>query len=154
MAYRGGATFAWQSDYAQFYLVDADHEAFVAPIDITAEMMAQSFAVCPNGLVIYTEDCLRQLIEVRLFDAEAKAEPGDWRSDRSWTRIATITVTFPSRRFTVSSPSRAGTEACGPWFEAGASKLKARLQWMELGSDNYEAARPHDDVIRIDLWPA
>jgi len=46
---KGWATFAWQSDYGQFHLVDRENEAFVAPVEITPEMEARSLCVMPSG---------------------------------------------------------------------------------------------------------
>lgn len=153
MAYIGGATFAWQSDYSQFYLIDGDHAAFVAPCDVTPEMEARGWAITPGGLVVYTQDCLKQLIEIRLFDGPSDAETAEWRSERAWTKTETTHVVLPAGRFTISSPSRAGTEASGPWFMTGAPSLVARLQWMELPGEHYDEDRRVYDVIRIDLWP-
>jgi hypothetical protein len=69
MAYRGGATFAWQSDYAQFYLIDGDDPRFHAPVDITPEMSARRWHRMTSGLVVYSNDSLQQLIEIRIFDS-------------------------------------------------------------------------------------
>ena len=44
---KGWATFAWQSDYGQFYLVDRED---VAPVENTMEMEARSLCVTPRGL--------------------------------------------------------------------------------------------------------
>lgn len=153
MAYIGGAVLAWQSDYSQFYLIDGDDAAFVAPDQLTPEIAARGWSIAPGGLAVYTQDCLKQLIEIRLFDAPSAADATEWRSQRAWTKTETAPVVFPAGRFTVSSPSRAGTEASGPWFMTGATSLVARLQWMELPGEHYDEDRRVYDVIRIDLWP-
>jgi hypothetical protein len=54
MSYRGGATLSWQSDFAQFYMVDDANPDFDAPTDITAEMMARRWQPMSDGLAIYT----------------------------------------------------------------------------------------------------
>jgi hypothetical protein len=66
MTYRGGGTLDWQSDYSQFYVEDFGTSQFAAPIDITPDMMTRRWCRVPGGLVVYTNDCLQKLIELRI----------------------------------------------------------------------------------------
>jgi len=152
MSYLGGATLDWQSDYAQFYLVDGHSLLGEAPVDITPEMMQRRWHPMPSGLVVYTNDCLRQLIEVRLFSTAQSADATDYRSDQPWTQTEIATAMLPSRTFSISSPSKAGTEAYGPHFRVDGTPVIVRIQWMELGDRNYDREGPQD-VIRLDIWP-
>jgi len=88
---RGWATFAWQSDYGQFYLFD-DQREFTAPIEITPEMEKRSFAVTPAGLVVYTASCLQQQIRIQIYDAEPDHSPIEEMSGNPWTRVETTPV--------------------------------------------------------------
>ncbi|TNM61559.1 hypothetical protein [Aliirhizobium smilacinae] len=56
---KGWATFAWQSDYGQFYLVDREDQAFEAPTEITPEMEEHSLFVMTSGITVYTQSCLQ-----------------------------------------------------------------------------------------------
>ncbi len=67
---RGWATFAWQSDYGQFYLIDPEDSTFTPPIEISPEMERQSLFVMPTGLVVYTGGCLQQHIRILIYDTE------------------------------------------------------------------------------------
>jgi hypothetical protein len=154
MTYRGGATFAWQSDYAQFYLVDGDDPRFEAPVDITNEMTVRRWHRMASGLVVYSNDSLQQLIEVRIFGAEPAADPTEWRSGKPWTQTEIASAKLPSRRLTLSSPSKAGTESYGPSFRVDAVEMLARIQWMEFRGSRDDSKPVEPDVIRVDLWPA
>ena len=150
MSYEGGATLAWQSDFTQFYLQDDSDVVFEAPIDITQEMMTRRWHRAPIGLVVYTNDCLQQLIDIRIFSAERAADPTEWRSGNPWTQTELATAEFPSRRFTITSPSHIG----GPFFRVGAVAMAVRLQWMEFQGSRDDSVPVQPDVIRLDLWPA
>ncbi len=152
MTYRGGATLAWQSDYCQFYLQNDGASGFEAPVDITPDMMRRRWHVVPNGLVVYTNDCLKQLIEVRIFSAAPAMEPMEWRSQRIWTQTETAEVGLPLNTFALSSPSRAGLERYGPLFRVDATQMTVCIQWMEHGASD-DTASILDDVIRLTLWP-
>lgn len=155
MTYRGGAAFAWQSDYSQFYIFDADRTDIEVPTDITPDMMAARWHRLASGLVVLTDDCLVQVVEIRIFGAEPAADPVEWRSGLAWTRTEHAGATLPSIRFTISSPSKMGTEAYGPTFRVDAPEVAVRIQWLEHGGsrdDGAPGAAP--DVIRLDIWPA
>lgn len=153
MTYRGGATLSWQSDYAQFYLVDGDDPHFEAPIDITSDMTVKRWHRMSSGLVVYTNDSLKQLMEIRIFDAAQAADPTEWRSAKAWTQAELTGARFPSRRFTVSSPSAAGTESYGPSFRVAAADVVVRIQWMEFQGSRDDTQLVEPDVIRLDIWP-
>jgi hypothetical protein len=154
MSYRSGATFAWQSDYAQFYLIDPSDDRFQAPTDITPEMMSRRYHRLNAGLVIYTNDCLQQLIEVRIFGGEPPRDDTDWRSGRAWTQVETVTVSFPSKHLTLDSPSKGSPGNYGPNFRVDAAMMAVRIQWMEFPGSRYDTKLVEPDVIRLDLWPA
>lgn len=155
MSYRGGSALSWQSDYGQFYLLDLDAAAaFTAPVDISDEMMRKRWHQTPGGLVVYTNDCLQQVIEVRVFGEPREADPLEWRSGQAWTQSELTSMTFPSRLFVVSSPSRAGTEAYGPIFRVDTAANRIRIQWMESDANRDDGVPVQPDVIRLELWPA
>ncbi len=154
MSYRGGATFAWQSDYLQFYLVDGDDPRFEAPVDVTPEMSARRWHRAATGLSVYSNDSLKQLIEIRIFGAERAPDLTEWRSGKPWTQTEVASAKFPSRRLTLSSPSKAGTESYGPSFRVDAVAMAVRIQWMEFQGSRDDSKLVDPDVIQIDLWPA
>jgi hypothetical protein len=153
MSYRGGATFAWQSDYAQFYLVDVVDNQFEAPTDVTPDITTQRCHPMTAGLVILTNDCLQQLIEVRIFGDEPSADTAEWRSGRAWTQVETVVVTFPSKQFTLDSPSKGSPGRYGPNFRVDATTMSVRVQWMEFQDSRDDTKLTEPDVIRLDLWP-
>jgi hypothetical protein len=154
MSYRGGASLSWQSDYAQFYLVDDATSDFAAPTDITTGMMERRWHPMSAGLVVYTNDCLQQLIEVRIFGAMPAPDPTEWRSGQPWTQIETAAVVVPSKQFTLSSPSKGGPGNYGPIFRVDAATMVIRIHWMEFQGSRYDDKLVEPDVIRLDLWPA
>jgi hypothetical protein len=150
----GGARFAWQSDYAQIYVADA-RDPFLNGIDqLGPEAFARGFHVFPNGVAVYTTDCLRQEIEIALHDAKPEAAATEWRSEDGWTKTAEAAVRFPSGAFLLSSPSKSGGEAYLPILKAPAAKLMLRIYWMEYEEGSYEPLRAKPDVIRLEFWPA
>lgn len=153
MSYRGGAALSWQSDYGQFYLVDSNDPRFEAPIDIGSASLERRWQRLSSGLVVYTRDWLLQVIDIRIFGEGQPADAREWRSERGWTKAETTAAAFPSRLFSVSSPSRAGTEHYGPLFRVDAVEMTIRIQWMEQTDRVNEREWP-PDVIRLDLWPA
>ena len=100
----GRAILAWQSDYTQFYLVDPSDGDFTAPVEITAEMEARSLFVLPSGLVVYTNDCTQQHIQITIHDGEPIHPATEPMSGAAWTRAEEAELHFPSPSFTVSSP--------------------------------------------------
>ena len=151
---RGWATFAWQSDYGQFYLVDHETPDFAAPIEITPEMERRSLFVPPTGLVIYTEGSLQQHIRIAIYDTEPDHSPTEDMSGNPWTRIETVTARFPSRKFTLSSPSAPDPLPSGPFFLLDTADVMARISWMEFQESRDDSVPVEPDVIAITLWPA
>lgn len=153
MSYRGGATLSWQSDYAQFYIVDIGNNQFEAPVDLTPEILSRRHHRMKTGLVIYTNDCLQQLIEIRIFGAMPKADSVEWRSGRTWTQLETVDVKLPSKTFTLNSPSTNSPGEYGPNFRVDAETMTVRIQWMEFDGSRDDSELVEPDVIRLDLWP-
>jgi hypothetical protein len=150
---RGWATFTWQSDYGQFYLVD-DQREFAAPIEITPEMERRSFAVTSAGLVVYTASCLQQHIRIQIYDAEPDHSPIEEMSGNPWTRVETTQLSFPSRKFTISSPSMPSPLPAGPIFLLDTERVAARISWMEFQGSRDDSQPVEPDVIAITLWPS
>jgi hypothetical protein len=67
---RGWATFARQSNYGRFYLIDCEDAAFRPPTKFTIETEMRSLYVSTTGMVIYTADCLQQHICIPIYDFE------------------------------------------------------------------------------------
>ena len=151
---RGWATFAWQADYGQFYLVDHETPDFAAPIEITPEMERRSLFVPPTGLVIYTEGSLQQHIRIAIYDTEPDHSPTEDMSGNPWTRIETVTAHFPSRKFTLSSPSAPDPLPSGPFFLLDTADAMARISWMEFQESRDDSLPVEPEVIAITLWPA
>ncbi len=154
MTYRGGAALSWQADYSQIYLVDSADSRFDAPVDIKEEIEKRRWQRLKSGLVVYTRDWLQQVIEIRIFGAPQDADSVEWRSGRGWTQTEAASAAFPSRMFTVSSPSKAGTESYGPFFRTDASEMIIRIHWMEQTERRDDSEPGPADVMRLDLWPA
>ncbi len=157
MSYLGGATFDWASDYAQFYLVDSGDPRFEPPVDITPVMEKRRWHRMETGLLVYTVDSLRQIIQVQIFSAPRAPDPTECRSGKPWMQTELAQARFPTRRLTLSSPSQAGTEKYGPTFRLDAEEMAVRIQWLEWlewPDDRYNVKRAEADVIRVDLWPA
>lgn len=150
---RGWAAFAWQSDYGQFYLVDRNDSSFRAPEIITDEMIQRGLCALPKGLVIYTNDCLQQHIRIRIFDTEPDHLPAEQMSGNPWTKVETIEACFPSRTFSISSPSMPDPLPAGPVFLLETEKVKARISWMEFQGSRDDSVPVEPDVIEITFWP-
>ncbi|MCR0984651.1 hypothetical protein [Roseomonas populi] len=154
MALRGWTSLAWQADYGQFYLVDPGDAAFRPPEEITPEMERCSLFVLPAGLVVYTEGCLQQRIDIAIHDAEPDHPPAEPMSGNPWTRTGMAELSFPSRRFSISSPSSPDPLPCGPFFLLDSAAAKARINWMEFQGSRDDSVPVEPDVISIALWPA
>ncbi|MGL4284836.1 MAG: hypothetical protein ACRCVA_00740 [Phreatobacter sp.] len=147
------ATLAWQADYGQFYLIDRDDTSFRAPEIITPEMEARSLFVPTSGLVVYTEGCLQQQIRILIHDAEPDHSPVEQMSGKSWTRIETATLRFPSQKFSISSPSAPDPLPNGPIFLLDSATATARISWMEFQGSRDDSVPVEPDVIEVALWP-
>ena len=153
MTLRGWATFAWQADYGQFYLVDDAGESFDAPVRITPEMEARRVHAPATGLVVYTQDCLQQQIRVAIHAAEPTPEATEPMSGKPWTQVETIAARFPARRFTLSSPSTPSPLPAGPVFLLDTPTVRARVSWLEFEGSRDDSVPVEPDVIDIVLWP-
>jgi len=154
LALRGGATFAWQADYGQFYLVDLENTAFLAPVEITAEMEKRCLHTPAVGIVIYTQDSLQQHVRISIHDTEPNHVATEPMSGNPWTRVETTEATFPSRRFTVSSPSTSYLLPSGPFFLLDVTDFMVRVSWMEFQGNRDDSVPVEPDVIELTLWPA
>jgi hypothetical protein len=152
--YLGGGTLAWMSDYSQIYLVDVATPAIEGIDTFPVEIFERDFYVTPEGMIIFTVDCLRQEIRVSTYDAPAPASTQDLMSETAWTKQIETELVLPSKAFVLSSPSKCGGEAWAPVFKAPAARLTARISWLVHESDHYDAFRPKADIIQIELWPA
>jgi hypothetical protein len=150
----GGARFAWQSDYAQIYAADAGDPFFKDIDQLGDDVFAKGFHVFPNGIAVYTRDCLRQEIEIALHDTRPEAAAMEWRCGDRWTKTAETAVLFPSGSFLLSSPSKSGGELHLPVLKAPAPHLALRIHWLEYDDGAYELLRLKPDVIRLEFWPA
>ncbi len=148
----GWATLAWVSDYSQFYLIDPADAAFEAPTEITAEMMRRDFFATPSGLVVYTQDCLRQHIDISIYDGEPAHPATEPMSQAAWTRVEGADLHFPSRSFGLSSPSHP-TLPFGPLFLVGSELMRARIAWKEFKGSRDDSIPVEPDVIAVSLWP-
>ncbi len=151
---RGWATFAWQSYYGQFYLLDHEDSTFTAPIEITPEMERRCLFVTPTGLVVYTQSSLQQHIRIAIYDTEPDHSPVETMSGKPWTRIETDVARFPSRKFSISSPSMPNPLPAGPVFLLDAERMAARICWMEFQGSSDDSVPVEPDVIEITLWPS
>jgi hypothetical protein len=149
------STFAWVSDYSQFYLVDSVELGIPDIENLPPAAYDHGWHAAASGLVVYTVDCLRQEIRILLHDAAPELAATEIMTGLPWKRVvSTGDIVFPSGRFTLSSPSRGGTGAHGPLFIAPRGRLRARIAWLEFEEDTYDPFRPKADVIQLDLWPA
>lgn len=148
----GGVRLAWQSDYGQFYLVDCSDAAFLALVDITQEIMARNYFVTPTGLVVYTNGCLQQHIHIFIHSVEPAAAPMEMISQRPWTAVETLRATFPSQRFTISSPGFPDTSA-GPIFIVPTKDVGVRISWCQRGGSFDDSVPMDPDVIDVTIWP-
>jgi hypothetical protein len=151
---KGWATFAWQSDYGQFYLVDREDEAFEAPVEITAEMEARRLCVTPRGLVIYTRSSLQQHIRIAIYDSEPEHPVTEPLSGNLWTRIEQTQASFPSMSFGIFSPSLPDPLPYGPIFLVGSTDCVIQINWMESQGGRDDSVPVDPDIIDIAIWPA
>jgi hypothetical protein len=150
---RGWATFAWQADYGQFYLIDPEDTAFLPPTEITAEMETRRLHELPCGLVIYTEGCLQQLIRIAIHDTEPDHPSEDPINGERWTQVEMSKAKFPSRRFTISSPSMPGPLPGGPFFFLDTDTYRIRISWKEFQGSRDDSVPVEPDVIALTFWP-
>ena len=73
--YLGGASLSWVSDYAQIYFVDVTTPHIAGIEALGADDFARGYHVAPEGLAVYTQDCLRQEVRIALYDALPPVEP-------------------------------------------------------------------------------
>ena len=149
----GRATFAWQSDYGQFYLIDGDGDNFQAPVEITPEMEKRGLLELDTGLVVYTNGCLQQHLRIDLYDREPAHPAVEAMTGAPWTRVATANLRFPSRSFRVSSPSSPDPLPGGPVFFVDAEAMAAWVAWKEFQGSRDDSVPVEPDVIEVIQWP-
>ncbi len=143
--------FDWCSDYGQFMLTDVETR-FAFLEDISDTVYARGYHVAPGGLLVYTQDCLRQRIEVALLDSAPPPPEPDSVTPTQKFRTAQTSTSFPSGFFTIGSVSKTNYEAYGPRWNVGTSALSIRISWTEFLTDTYNPQRPEVDCFRLDLW--
>jgi hypothetical protein len=116
-------------------------------------MEMRSLCVLTTGMVIYTADCLQQHICIAIYDSEPAHSPVERMSGKPWTRIETAKVCFPSRKFTISSPSTPDPLPGGPVFFLDAATVTARVSWMEFQDSRDDSAPVEPAVTEIVFWP-
>ena len=100
--------------------------------------------------MVYTNDSLQQLLEIRVFDVMPDADVKEWRSSRTWNQTESVAFDLPSRQFIVSSPSSAiGTAS--PAFAVDGPEVQARIHWMEHPAPRDDSKLVQPDVIRLDV---
>lgn len=104
------------------------------------------------GLVIYTLDCLQQKIRILIHDSEPVHSPVETMSGKPWTRIEYVEANFPSKKFTISSPSTPYPLPGGPVFFLETATVAARINWMEFQDSRDDSVPVEPDVIEIVLW--
>ena len=149
----GWAQFAWQADYGQFYLIDRDEEAFLAPQIFTPEMEVERVIAPERGLVVYTEDSLHQHVRIHIYDAEPEASPTEMMSGEPWTQVEELTARFPSCSFGLSSPSHPDPLPGGPVFFLPTDHVHIRVSWMEFQGERDESVPVQPNVIQVEMWP-
>jgi hypothetical protein len=150
----GWATFAWQSDYGQFYLIDREDTGFEAPVEITAEMEKKNLFVMPAGITVYTQSCLQQQIRIAVYRAEPDHPAAEPMSGNPWTQVETVEVRFPSKSFAISSPSMPDPLPYGPIFLVDSVNSSMRISWMEFQGSRDDSVPIEPDIIDIAIWPA
>jgi hypothetical protein len=75
-------------------------------------------------------------------------------SGKPWTRIETTEACFPSRKFTISSPSMPDPLPAGPLFLLATERVAVRISWMEYRDSQDDGVPVEPDVIEIALWPS
>jgi hypothetical protein len=150
----GGASLAWQSDYGQFYLVDAEDQNWDAQVDITDDIMVRRWSRMSTGLIVYTNDCLEQVLDIELYDGEPHWDVVERRSRRAWTQVEIALASFPSRRLAVTSPSRGSVSPGGPFFFLSSPTVVVGIGWLDFAARGDDSGVSLPEVIRIELWPA
>ncbi|MBX9925696.1 MAG: hypothetical protein K2Y05_05010 [Hyphomicrobiaceae bacterium] len=148
----------WCSDYAQFYIVDSRDPIVPGIEDVDEADSQRGFKQSPQGLAVYTADCLKQIIEIEVLDADGDifADQRDPPSAPPGVTIksATTTVSFPSGAFVLSSPSRSGAEHMAPRFPVTPGHHTVTIRWAEHEASRYDTddAAPFD-VITVRIAP-
>lgn len=150
----GWANFAWQADYGQFYLIDIQDQAFAAPTMIDAEMEARRVVAPDAGLVVYTNDSLQQQVRIHIHDSEPALTDTESMSGNAWTQVETVGARFPSRIFSISSPSAPTPLPAGPIFMLDAEDIMVRVCWMEFEGSRDDSVPVEPDVIEVHMWSA
>lgn len=144
---RGWATFAWQSDYGQFYLVDHEDSTFTAPIEITPEMERRSFFQYTDRTCHLYPELSATAPALSIYDTEPDHSPVEEMNGKPWTRIETAGARFPLRKFTISSPSMPAPLPAGPVFLLEAERMAARISWTEFQGSRDDSGPVDPDII-------
>jgi hypothetical protein len=150
----GWTTFAWQNDYNQFYLIDCEDKAWLPPTEVTPEIAEQGFTVTQPGFVVYTEGGLDQHIRIAVYPSEPEHGEEDWLTEKPWTGTATVEAHFPSKRFTISSPSHPDPLPAGPFFLLETEWVHVRIARMEHGATGEEGTILQPDIYELTFWPS
>ena len=75
-------------------------------------------------------------------------------SDKPWTHVETVEVRFPSKSFSISSPSMPDPLLNGPIFLIDTVTCAMRINWMEFQGCRDDSVPVNPDVIDIAIWPA
>jgi hypothetical protein len=152
--YLGGGSLAWCSDYGQIYFFDTDAGPIAGLDDLPTEVFERRWHAGETGFVIYTQDALRQRINIAIHDSAPDDVPTEPLSEDRWTKSAEFKGQFPSQKMLISSPSASGGETYAPTFALPAAACAVRVSWLEYPEDCYNAFRPKPDVFRIEIWPS
>ena len=153
MSMIGGAQFARQSDYGQFYLVDRDQKVSFESDVNTPEMEKKRVGATDFGLLVYTNDSLHLHVRIYIHDAAPEASATELMSYNPWTQVEELTARFPSRSFSIDSPSSAYPTQAGPVFFLPTDHVHIRVSWMEFQGERDESVPVEPNVIQVDIWP-
>lgn len=135
-------------------MIDPAASTFEAPIEITPELEQRRFFAAPGGLVVNTAGCLQQHIRIGIYDTAPNRSKVEEMSGNPWTQSETAGAHFPSRKFTLSSPSMPYPLPAGPLFLLDAERVSIRIQWMEFQGSRDDSVPIEPDVIELTLWPS
>ncbi|MBP2460482.1 MULTISPECIES: hypothetical protein [unclassified Rhizobium] len=108
----------------------------------------------PSDITVDTQSCLQQHIRIAICDREPDHPLADQMSGKPWTRLETVEVRFPSKSFSISSPSMPDPLPNGPIFLVDTVTCAMRISWMEFEGSRDDSVPVDRDVIDIAVWPA
>ena len=104
------------------------------------------------GIVVYTNDCLQQRIALSIHDREPDNAPVEPMSLKPWTRVERVRARFPSRTFSIRSPSFPDPLPVGPFLLLDEADVTARINVMEFPRSRNDSVPVEPDVIAVELW--